>query len=138
MLILSAIGWRVGWITQLFWYALFGLYMSGSFLLFEDLKNIYLTSGVDEDVSGITALLTLVIFSCLFVFPTLKLHSHFYERRQTEEPHRKAMGLLLGGFLGVLVIFLSGQTLIKHNLLEPLSLEDQSIGIRLIKVILVE
>ena len=112
--------------------------MSGSFLLFEDLKNIYLTSGVDEDVSGITALLTLVIFSCLFVFPTLKLHSHFYERRQAEEPHRKAMGLLLGGFLGVLVIFLSGQTLIKHNLLEPLSLEDQSIGIRLIKVILVE
>ena len=112
--------------------------MSGSFLLFEDLKSIYLTSGVDEDVAGITALLTLVIFSCLFVFPTLKLHSHFYERRQTEEPHRKAMGTFLGVLLGVLIIFLSGQTLIKHNLLDPLSLEDQSIGIRLIRAILVE
>lgn len=128
-------GWRVGWINQLLWYALFGLYISGALLLFDGIEQIYTESGVPTDLAGMTSLITLVTFSALLVYPSLRLHSTFYERKEIEEPYRRALGFGLGFVLGVLVIFLVGESILRYDLVDPFDEEYQSIGLRLIRVI---
>ncbi len=129
------VGWRVGWINQLLWYALFGLYISGALLLFDGIEQIYTESGVPTDLAGMTSLITLVTFSALLVYPSLRLHSTFYERKEIEEPYRRALGFGLGFVLGVLVIFLVGESILRYDLVDPFDEEYQSIGLRLIRVI---
>lgn len=129
-------GWRVGWINQLLWYALFGLYVSGALLLFEGLEEIYFESGVPPEIAGMTALITLVVFSALLVYPSLKLHSAFYERRELDEPYRRGFGFGLGFGIGILFVFLVGDSLMSYELIDSLSPEYHSVGLRLIRAIL--
>ena len=132
------VGWRVGWVNQLLWYALFGLYISGALLLFDEMKRVYSESGVPSDLAGMTSLITLVTFSALLVYPSLRLHSTFYERREIEEPYRRAFGLGLGVILGDLIIFLVCQSILRYDLVDPFSEEYQSIGLRIVRAIVAD
>jgi hypothetical protein len=133
--VMAFIGWRVGWLTQVLWYALFGLFVSGSLLLSQELALIYERSGVPEHVAGLTALITILIFSGLLVVPSLRLHRVFYTRREIDERFRQPGGAGLALLVCVLLLYAFGKSLMRYDIIGPESDAYYSIEMRLIRAI---
>lgn len=129
------LGWRIGWLTQVLWYALFALFISGSLLLNQELESIYKASGVPDHVAGLTALITIVVFSGLLVIPALRIHKIFYERRSFQESFRKPGGALLGALVALLLIYSLGRSLLRYEIVDSESEAYNSIEMRIIRAI---
>jgi hypothetical protein len=132
---LSYLGSRVGWVSQLIGYAVFGLLISGSLLLQERLKSVYSDSGVPEPIAGLTALITLLVFSALLVIPSLRLHRKFYSRTSETENLRRSGGGLLGFVLSLVLIYFTGQSLLKYGIIMDGSESYDSTLIRIIRAV---
>lgn len=135
LVFMIALGWRTGWLTQVLWYTLFGLFVSGSLLLSKELELIYEASGVPGHVAGLTALITIVIFSGLLVIPALRVHKIFYERKSIEEGFRKPGGAILGALIAILLIYSLGKSLLRYEIIAPESEAYNSIEMRIIRAI---
>ena len=132
---LSYLGSRVGWVSQLISYAVFGLLISGSLLLQERLKSVYSDSGVPEPIAGLTALITLLVFSALLVIPSLRLHRKFYSRTSETENLRRSGGGLLGFILSLILIYFTGQSLLKYGIIMDGTESYDSTLIRIIRAV---
>lgn len=135
LITMLVLGWRIGWLTQLLWYALFGLFISGSLLLNQELEFIYKASGVPDHLAGLTALITIVVFSGLLVIPALRIHKIFYERRSLQESFRNPGGALLGALVALLLIYSLGRSLLRYEIVDPESEAYNSIEMRIIRAI---
>jgi hypothetical protein len=129
------VGGRVGWLTQLISYAVFGLLISGSLLMQEAVQAIYQESGVPEPIAGLTALITLLVFSGLLVIPALRIHRRFYVRSEETETMKRFGGGLLGLILGLVVCYFSGQSLLKYEIIDEFSESYGSMTIRIVRAI---
>lgn len=132
---LVLVGSRVGWLTQLISYAVFGLLISGSLLMQEAVQSIYLESGVPEPVAGLTALITLLIFSGLLVIPALRIHRRFYVRSEATETMKQFGGGLLGLLLSLIICYFSGQSLLKYQIIDEFSESYESTTIKIVRAI---
>ena len=135
LLAMAYLGRRFGWLSQLIVYATFGLFVSASLLLFDGIQVIYRDSGVPESFTGVTALLTLVIFSALLVIPALRLHTTHYQRKIEKEQYRQTGGIGLGLLIGVILIYFTGKSLVRHEFISFETESYNSFPIRIIRAI---
>ena len=135
LLAMAYLGRRIGWLSQIIAYATFGLFISASLLLFDNVQTLYLDSGVAEPLTGVTALLTLVIFSGLLVIPALRLHTTYYQRKIENEQFRQVGGAGLGLVVGLLLIYFTGRSLVRHDFISVESESYYSTPIRVIRAI---
>lgn len=135
LVFMIVLGWKTGWLTQVLWYTLFGLFVSGSLLLSKELEFVYEASGVPGHVAELTALITIVIFSGLLVIPALRVHKIFYQRKNIEEGFRKPGGAILGALIATLLIYSLGKSLLRYEIVEPESEAYNSIEMRIIRAI---
>ena len=135
LIFMLVIGWRVGWLTQLFWYALFGLFLSGFLLLLDELESIYIASGVSIEVAGLTAALTIIVFSALLVVPAIRVHKIFYTRKEAKEEMKQPGGAFLGAIIALLIIYSLGKSLMRYELIQSDSEAYQSFELRIIRAI---
>ncbi len=135
LIAMAYLGRRFGWLSQLIVYATFGLFVSASLLLFEGIQGVYRDSGVPDSFTGVTALLTLVIFSALLVIPALRLHTTYYQRKVENEHYRQAGGIGLGLLIGLILIYFTGQSLVRHEFISYETESYDSIPIRIIRAI---
>ncbi|MEK9812723.1 MAG: hypothetical protein VW440_06745 [Bordetella sp.] len=135
LLAMAYLGSRFGWISQLIIYATFGLFVSASLLLFDGIQGVYRDSGVPDSFTGVTALLTLVIFSALLVIPALRLHTKYYQRKVEDEHYRQAGGIGLGLLIGLILIYFTGQSLVRYEFISYETESYDSVPIRIIRAI---
>jgi hypothetical protein len=135
LLAMAYLGRRFGWISQLIIYATFGLFVSASLLLFDGIQGVYRDSGVPDSFTGVTALLTLVIFSALLVIPALRLHTKYYQRKVEDEHYRQAGGIGLGLLIGLILIYFTGQSLVRYEFISYETESYDSVPIRIIRAI---
>ena len=135
LLAMAYLGRRFGWISQLIVYATFGLFVSASLLLFDGIQGVYRDSGVPDSFTGVTALLTLVAFSALLVIPALRLHIKYYQRKVEDEHYRQAGGIGLGLLIGLILIYFTGQSLVRYDFISYETESYDSVPIRIIRAI---